>query len=285
MILRSQDGTDTNKILSQLQDALSRNMKIVHPVTLVESAEEERDEVAFLIALPVPDSISAVSLFQWDRRLQRWQPLTGEIANNYISAKATQLGSFALLEDETPPTISFVSEKDSLIIEARIEDEGAGVGIVDLLIDGQRAKPIFNHATGQLIYHPSNLKPGRHTLKITAIDRAGNSVQDELAFFSRDIFAFLDEVIAYPNPCSDQVTVDFKLTQSADVAFKIYNVAGNLVYRNQLENVTGHQSSFTWRCQNQIETSVASGIYIYVLEAELGNRIIRRSGKIAVYHY
>ena len=285
MILRSQDGTDTNKILSQLQDALSRNMKIVHPVTLVESVEEEKDEVSFLIALPVPESISAVSLFQWDRRLQRWQPLTGEVANNYISAKATQLGSFALLEDETPPTISFVSKKDSLIIEARIEDEGAGVGIVDLLVDGQRAKPIFNHATGQLTYHPSNLKPGRHTLKITAIDRAGNSVQDELAFFSRDIFAFLDEVIAYPNPCSDQVTIDFKLTQSADVAFKIYNVAGNLVYRNQLENVTGHQSDFTWRCQNQIETSVASGIYIYVLEAKLGNRIIRRSGKIAVYHY
>ena len=166
----------------QSQDALSRNMKIVHPITLVE-LEEEQDEVSFLIALPVPDSISAVSLFQWNRRLQRWQPLAGEITNNYISAKAIQLGSFALLEDKTPPTISFISGKDSLIIEAHIEDEGAGVETVDLLVDEQRAKPIFNRTTGQLTYHPSNLKPGRHTLKITAIDRAGNSVQKEHSFF------------------------------------------------------------------------------------------------------
>ena len=283
VILRSQDGADANKILSQSQDALSRNMKIVHPITLVES-KEEQDEVSFLIALPVPNSISAISLFQWDRRLQRWQPLVGEITNNYISARATQLGSFALLEDEIPPTISYVSGKDSLIIEAIIEDEGAGVRTVDLLIDGQKTNPIFNHTTGKLTYHPSNLKPGRHTLKITATDRAGNFVQDELAFFSRNIFAFLDEVVTYPNPSSDKVTIDFKLTQSADVTFKIYNVVGDLVYRNQLKNVTGHQSSFTWRCQNLIEIPVASGIYIYVLEAMLNNQVIQRSGKIAVYH-
>ncbi|MFP6723516.1 MAG: T9SS type A sorting domain-containing protein [Candidatus Poribacteria bacterium] len=282
IILRSQDGADTNKILSQSQDALSRNMKIVHPITLVE-LEEEQDEVSFLIALPVPDSISAVSLFQWNRRLQRWQPLAGEITNNYISAKAIQLGSFALLEDKTPPTISFISGKDSLIIEAHIEDEGAGVETVDLLVDEQRAKPIFNRTTGQLTYHPSNLKPGRHTLKITAIDRAGNSVQKEHSFFSRNIFDFLGEIVTYPNPSSDQITIDFKLTQSADVKFKVHDVAGNLVYRNQLRNVTGHQSSFTWQCQNQIETPVAPGIYIYVLEAKLNSQIIQRSGKIAVY--
>ena len=283
VILRSQDGVDANRILSQSQDALSRNMRIVHPIALVES-EEEQGEGSFLIALPVPSSISAVSLFQWDRRLQRWQPLSGEITNNYISARANQLGSFALLEDKVPPTISYISEKDSLIIEASIEDEGAGVGTVGLLVNGQETNPIFDYITGQLTYHPNNLKPGRHVLKITATDRAGNFAEDELAFFSRDIFAFLDEVVTYPNPSSDKVTIDFKLTRSADVAFRVYNVVGNLIYKDQLRNVTGHQSNFTWRCQNLIDVPVAPGIYIYVLEAMLNSQVIQRSGKIAVYY-
>ena len=121
-------------------------------------------------------------------------------------------------------------------------------------------------------------------LKITATDRAGNFAEDELAFFSRDIFAFLDEVVTYPNPSSDKVTIDFKLTRSADVAFRVYNVVGNLIYKDQLRNVTGHQSNFTWRCQNLIDVPVAPGIYIYVLEAMLNSQVIQRSGKIAVYY-
>ena len=89
-----------------------------------------------------------------------------------------------------------------------------------LKIDGQRAEFVWENvptldsgeqtATARLIYLPSNLEAGKHTFEVAATDRAGNVAQHHQTFSTRDIFAFADEVVAYPNPASSAVNVNFK---------------------------------------------------------------------------
>ena len=80
------------------------------------------------------------------------------------------------------------------------------------------------------------------------------------------------------------VTIRFKVTKTADVTLKIYNVAGEVIYTEQKSNVIGRRNEwFVWNCQNQAKLPVASGVYIYIIEAENSEgQEVCRSGKIAV---
>ena len=145
----------------------------------------------------------------------------------------------------------------------------------------------YEDTTGRLTYLPSNLYAGRHTLEISATDRAGNEARQTLDFFTQDIFDFADRVTVYPNPTSWDATITFRLTKSADVMLEIYDVTGGLLYTDELRNVVGQRSAsldeaFVWKCENQAGEPVAAGIYIYVLAAKRDSEIVRRSGKVAV---
>jgi hypothetical protein len=168
-----------------------------------------------------------------------------------------------------------------------ITDEGSGVDVIRLWVDDQPVQFLYEQETARLTYLPGDLDPGRHTLEISTTDRAGNEARGTMVFFTRDIFDFADEVVAYPNPASRQVTITFKLTKSADVELKIYDVAGQLLYTDELHNVIGQQSAlrneaFIWECKNQAGETIASGVYIYTLEAAREGRTVRRTGKVAV---
>jgi hypothetical protein len=154
-------------------------------------------------------------------------------------------------------------------------------------VDNQRVQFLYEETTGRLTYLPSNLDAGKHTLEVRATDRAGNEARQAMNFFTQDIFDFVDKVVAYPNPASQNVTITFKLTKSADVTLEIYDVTGGLLYMDALRNVVGQQSAsldeaFVWECENQSGEPVAGGVYIYSLEATRGERTIHRFGKIAV---
>lgn len=107
------------------------------------------------------------------------------------------------------------------------------------------------------------------------------------AFFTSDIFDFVDVVTFYPNPAKYEVKIGFNLTKSADVTLKIHDAAGQLVHTVEWQDVTGKPSGtstgkFYWNCQNQAGESVASGVYIFILEATRGEQSVSRSGKFAV---
>ncbi len=320
--LRSQDGLDAALILAQRQNAADRHLTILQPVYVVQASVEKK-EIPFRLALPLtPKSplppfekgVGAlwargdleaggegkvetlqVALFQWDDRLQRWLPLDAVINKlGMLEATANQLGHYALLIDQKPPTISVLHPADGgevslnrFLVEAEITDDGAGVNTIKLQTDDQPVPFLYDRGTGRLTYLPSDLDPGRHTLEIRATDRSGNEARHTMVFFTRDIFDFADEVRAYPNPTSRQVTVAFKLTQSADVELKVYNVAGELLYRDELRDVIGQQSAsrnqaFIWKCENQAGESVASGVYVYIVDAKRGGQTVHRNGKVAV---
>ena len=296
--LRSQGGSDQNMIRAQQQNADTRRLTILEPIYVIESPVETAD-VSFQLALPLPlernRDGNGIAMFQWDNQFQQWLPLNA-VRNQFgmFEASADRFGSYALLVDRTPPIINTVFPEDSaevqldrFLIVHEIIDEGSGVGVIQLWVDSQAVQFLYEDTTGYLTYLPSDLRPGRHTLEVSATDRAGNEARQTMDFFTEDIFEFADKVVVYPNPTSHAAIITFQLTKSADVTLEIYDVTGNLLYTDVLHDVVGQQSAsldeaFVWDCTNQAGDSVAGGVYIYVLEAEREGETVRRSGKVAV---
>ena len=296
--LRSQGGSDQNMIRAQQQNAATRRLAILEPIYVVESPVETAD-VSFQIALPLPLEHSrdgnGIAMFQWDNQFQQWLPVNA-VRNQFgmFEANADRFGSYALLIDRTPPIINTVFPEDSaevqpdrFLIVHEVTDEGSGVGVIQLWVDNRAVQFLYEDTTGHLTYLPSNLRAGRHTLEVSATDRAGNEAHQTMEFFTEDIFDFADKVIVYPNPTSRDAIITFQLTKSADVTLEIYDVTGGLLYADVLRNVVGQQSAsldeaFVWDCTNQAGESVADGVYIYVLEAAREGETVHRSGKVAV---
>jgi hypothetical protein len=295
--LRSQGGSDQRMIHAQQQNANARGLTILEPIYIVESVVETGN-ISFQIALPIPlernRDADGVAMFQWDSQFQQWRPLSAIRDHNMFEATVDRFGSYALLIDRMPPIISAVFPKDSsevrleqFLVVHEITDEGSGVDRIQLWVDNRAVQFLYEDTTGHLTYVPSNLTAGRHTLEVSATDRAGNEARRKMDFFTQDVFDFADTVIVYPNPTSHNAIVTFQLTKSADVTLEVYDVTGHLLYTDVLRNVVGRQSAslneiFIWECENRVGEPVAGGVYIYVLEAKRDGETVRRSGKIAV---
>lgn len=296
--LRSQGGLDQNMIRAQQQNADTRGLTILDPIYVVESSVETAG-VSFQLALPLPlepnKSGNGVAMFQWNSQFQQWLPLDAVRTQlGMFEAIADRFGSYALLVDRTPPIINTIFPQDSAAVQPdrflivhEIIDAGSGVSVIQLWVDNRAVQFLYEDTTGYLTYLPSNLRAGRHTLEVSATDRAGNEARQTMDFFTQDIFDFADKVIVYPNPTSHDAIITFQLTKSADVTLEIYDVTGGLLYTDVLRNVVGQQSAsldeaFVWDCKNQAGESVTGGVYIYVLEAKRESEVVRRSGKVAV---
>lgn len=318
--LRSQSGLDWRLVQAQNRNAIERRLTILQPVYIVE-ADVEKEDTLLWVALPIPqpspvldfphlspvmpvpqskglegmENVEHMVLFWWDPRGGAWIPLD-TFTNKFgtLEAVGHQFGSYALLTEQEPPIIRSIRPDDGdevslnrFLVEAEITDEGSGVDNVQLRVDNQPVKFHYERDTGRLTYVPSDLNAGKHTLELTATDRANNSVHHQQSFFTSDIFDFADKITVYPNPASYKVNIRFNLTKSADVTLKIYDTAGQLVRSVNWHDVTGKVSAtgnekFIWKCENQAGEAVANGVYIYILEATRGEQTASRSGKIAV---
>lgn len=86
----------------------------------------------------------------------------------------------------------------------------------------------------------------------------------------------LSNVIVYPNPFKPHLghTEIYFKGLTAKTTIKIYNIAGELV--RKIENVDGETR---WDARNNSGNKVASGVYIYIITNDKGNKKI---GKLAV---
>jgi hypothetical protein len=116
-------------------------------------------------------------------------------------------------------------------------------------------------------------------MDIIAIDRAGNISEFSTSFVIKEVFQFIS-VRAYPNPANININIEFKLTRLSDVKLRIYNIAGEMVYNRDMKNAA--EGRFVWKCQNNAGSKVASGVYVYSLEASLYETKIQKQGSIAV---
>jgi len=126
-------------------------------------------------------------------------------------------------------------------------------------------------------------------LKDSKLDTSSNFVEGSVNHFS--VFVLigktsalnLDRVKVYPNPYKpgsgtkfdrpDGIVFD-NLTQ--DVTLKIFNIAGELVYKYETNNSKGKHE---WKAINNSGEKVASGVYVYFISNKNGDK---RKGKIVI---
>lgn len=291
-ILRSHDGLDNETIEIYKDDAERRKLQLAGLIyILTTSMEIQEGNFSGVLKLPIetniPTNSKNIIMFMWDSQQNYWIPLERmDLSNLFVSSIINKPGIYALFADTEPPLIIDVSPKDGnqiplerFFVNAKIIDAGSGISKVDLFIDGVASDFNYDTSSGILTYFPSGLDWGFHRMKIVASDRSGNISEFSTSFITREVFKFIS-VYAYPNPAKDFVNIAFNLTRSADVAIRIYNVLGELVYSSTKENSA--REKFEWKCTNNAGKRVSSGVYIYMLEAKLFNTKIYKSGKIAL---
>ena len=69
----------------------------------------------------------------------------------------------------------------------------------------------------------------------------------------------------YPNPFNPETAINFDLKESGKVSLKIYNLQGQLVRTLVDENKPAGKFSVKWNGTDENGTTVASGIYMYIL--------------------
>lgn len=75
-------------------------------------------------------------------------------------------------------------------------------------------------------------------------------------------------VSAYPNPFGGQVNFDITLGAPADVAVRVYDLSGQLVWQSHSGGASPEQNySISWDVAGQLRKSVPPGIYIYSVTA------------------
>lgn len=95
--------------------------------------------------------------------------------------------------------------------------------------------------------------------------------------------AELANIKVYPNPVRQyqKLTFEHSQLQLADrLEIKIFSVDGRLIYETSLDGM--RSDKYVWNCQNTSRSSVASGIYIYLITAESSEQTVTVSGKFAI---
>jgi hypothetical protein len=91
------------------------------------------------------------------------------------------------------------------------------------------------------------------------------------------------KVTEFPNPAATVVNIVYNLGCTADVTAKFYTISGEYLGSVEQQNTpSGNDKILSWNLENQYGNGVASGIYIYVIEAVAGNNKAKAFGKIAV---
>lgn len=294
-VLRSQDGLDTDLLALQQSDAEYRRLHAAGLVYVLSVSEELKEDINGILSLSVLDrdrSLSSVDaqrlvMFHWDEDLRVWEPVDKMgSSDDSLFSSVSEPGIYTLFEDIDAPVISDVSPLDAgevpldrFFVEATILDSGAGISQIKFIVDEKEVDYEYDAEEGLLTYFPSMLEWGLHKMEIIAIDRAGNIAEFSSSFLTKEAFQFII-VRAYPNPANNEAKIEFKLTRLANVTLKIYTITGEPVYDSE-KNETA-EGIFVWKCENNAGSMVASGVYIYSIDAVLYDSQIHEQGTIAV---
>ncbi len=92
---------------------------------------------------------------------------------------------------------------------------------------------------------------------LTGIETTGNLLPENFALLQN-----------FPNPFNSQTTIRYQLKNSSPVKIKIYDLLGQEVRLLLNQNQPAGFHTVNWNAENNLGVSVASGIYIYEMQAE-----------------
>ncbi len=83
----------------------------------------------------------------------------------------------------------------------------------------------------------------------------------------------ISQVLNYPNPYQDDCHIAYQLSQSAEIAVRIYDLSGHLLFHeNNLPGNTGY-NEFYWHGKDDNGRELANGVYYLVIIAKDGGKM------------
>ena len=124
------------------------------------------------------------------------------------------------------------------------------------------AKEIFVSNDCLFLYHdaPGSL-PGPGDLPKFSFD------EDEAVISSQHTVTSYELLQNYPNPFNPSTAISFALPEASEVTLSIFNTNGQLVKQLVAGAMNAGRHNFTWDATDERGQRVASGVYLYVLNA------------------
>ncbi|MDG2017017.1 MAG: FlgD immunoglobulin-like domain containing protein, partial [Rhodothermales bacterium] len=72
----------------------------------------------------------------------------------------------------------------------------------------------------------------------------------------------------YPNPFNPTTTIEFRMSESANVSLKVYNVLGQVVKTLVSGTLPSGMHSVSWDATDDSGSAVTTGLYIYRMETD-----------------
>ena len=101
-------------------------------------------------------------------------------------------------------------------------------------------------------------------IMLSAIGKYGinQHIQPNLTNIQNELTPAVQFLKTYPNPFSDRLYIDFTLDKAANTTIEIYNIKGQKVYSNQLEQIKSGGNSTFWNGSDHKGTPCAPGVYL-----------------------
>jgi hypothetical protein len=226
------------------------------------------------------DSISATFLFE----------ITEPIA------QLTDYGGKLTLENETVTLKGTAEDKGKenipasgvLKIEVGYEDAKGKYSWFLATDDSKKEEKPWTHWSADFL--PS--ESGDYEMLIRVTDEAGNyEIYEGPTLTFTVSLSFFGETYVWPNPIRRNETAHFSFDTNIGegskltVTLNIYDIAGYLVYQKEFSNLPpgrGNDQIVVWKGQNDHGDRVASGVYIFRLEADDGTHKTNEVGRILV---
>jgi len=95
----------------------------------------------------------------------------------------------------------------------------------------------------------------------------------------------LQSAVAAPNISRNGQPIDFmvNLGYSASIQLNLYTILGEKVYSETIQGNAGI-NNINWFVKNNAQSSVASGVYIYIIQVNNGNETSTMTGKVLILH-
>ncbi|HZV71893.1 MAG TPA: type IX secretion system sortase PorU [Saprospiraceae bacterium] len=221
-------------------------------------------------------------------------------ASGYFSSFIIGGVSSEGLSDDQPPVIDLfmndahfvsggITDSNPYIYAELMDDfginvSGTGVGHdIEAILDGDNKNSLIlndfyvaaldDYKKGIVRYPMSNLKSGKHTLKITAWDLANNPGEAYIEFVVVDEPGpILLNVLNYPNPLYDFTRFQFEHNRPGvpmDIRLNIYTLTGQLIKTIEREDfiADGYRvDDLTWDGLSDNNGQVAKGLYVYKIK-------------------
>ena len=189
----------------------------------------------------------------------------------------------ATLADTSGIAILGTSPGNSLLLE--FDDSGFMTDVTSSF-----AYDANSYIQGQLSFPlPGDLElEVPHLVALHASDSLGNVGSDTLSFeLGPKIMAWIEEVALFPNPTSGPCRLIFKVTDSLEVQWEIYTLAGRRIRTIKGDELFTSENPgiLRWDGRDGQGDEIANGTYLYILRG-LGDgtqgRKITKTGKLVI---